>query len=96
MTVAQAVVIFQNAGLGVQCVPPTHISSYCDPYEPPHVLRDQGVEVCFSFGFSLDLIDDSWFLRRGPPQPSERFSRLEDAVARGLEVFRAYRERSAH
>jgi hypothetical protein len=91
MTVDDAVASFERVGLLVQLGPNDHISVAADPYDPPDIVKRQGVTLAYNFGFSVYLIDDTWFLRHAPPSPSLQFPALADAVARGLQIFSEYK-----
>jgi hypothetical protein len=90
MTVDDAVASFERVGLLVQLGPKDNISVAADPHDPPEIIKRHGVTVAYNFGFSIYLIDDTWFLRHAPPSPSLQFTTLADAVARGLQIFSEY------
>jgi hypothetical protein len=89
----QAVRVLSESGLVVETLAHSHISAAAEPAEPDETIRAQGVSVVYGFGFSLRQVDGTWFLRAGPPGPSEQYPDLAAAVARGLALFREHRER---
>jgi hypothetical protein len=51
------------------------------------------VSVVYGFGFVLSRVDPGWRLRGGgSAEDDEELPGLEEAVVRGLERYRAYRE----
>lgn len=91
MNFDEAVRIFHGAGMRVQVGEGAELVTGADASEPSAELRAQGVEVTYAFGFSLRQIGTTWFLRVSPSKPTEVFAQLDEAVARGLELFWSYR-----
>lgn len=92
MTFDEAVRLLRAVGLLVQVGQGPELVAAADAEDAPGALSAQGVQTVYSFGFSLRQIEATWFLHVSPPTPAEQFGQLDDAVSRGLEIFRRYRD----
>lgn len=92
MTFDEAVRMLRGAGMIVEVGESLELVACADPEDPPPVLRDQGVQTSYSFGFSLRRVDAVWFLHATPMKPAEQFELLDDAVFRGLKLLSQYRD----
>jgi hypothetical protein len=94
MSPVEAVLLLQREGLYVELNANRTISVAADRDEPPDQLKGHGVTAVYGFGFWLEPSSGAWLLHVGPPDQTERFELLEQAVARGLELYRCHRQSS--
>jgi hypothetical protein len=87
---AEAVAVLERRGVEVSFGPEGFVAA-ASPAEPEPLVRAQGVDRVYRFGFSVRQVGEIWFFRHElPPKPAEQYSTLGEVVTRGLALFDEY------